>query len=166
MLTVDEALAAILGEVRTLEPTILRLADALGLRLAEAIVSDIDAPPFDKSLMDGYAVRAADVEGGTRAFDVIEEISAGRSPQREVARCQASRIMTGAPIPAGADAGTPTSRAPAAPPATPARATPVAPSPSPTSHRPILRDGGDGQNAEAKPSWKNVVGASASRPAL
>jgi molybdopterin molybdotransferase len=76
----------------------------LGLILAENAVSDLDMPPWDKSLMDGYAVRAADVQEGTADLTVIEEISAGQIPTQPIGAGQACRIMTGAPIPAGADA--------------------------------------------------------------
>lgn len=104
MLTVDAALAAILAETMPLPATRVALADALGLVLAEDIVSDIDSPPFDKAVMDGFAVRSADVAGGTAELEVLEDVSAGRTPTRALGPGQAARIMTGAPLPAGADA--------------------------------------------------------------
>jgi molybdopterin molybdotransferase len=61
-------------------------------------------PPFDKAMMDGYAVRADDLAAGPRVLDVVEEITAGRTPTKSVDSGQAARIMTGAPMPAGADA--------------------------------------------------------------
>jgi molybdopterin molybdotransferase len=76
----------------------------LGLVLAEDIHSDLDMPPFDKALMDGYAIRAADLTEGRGELTVIEEVTAGQTPARRVAAGQATRIMTGAPMPAGADA--------------------------------------------------------------
>jgi molybdopterin molybdotransferase len=76
----------------------------LGQVLAEDVVSDIDMPPFDKSLMDGYAVRSADLSDGKALLTVVEELTAGQTPKRALAAGQATRIMTGAPIPAGADA--------------------------------------------------------------
>lgn len=107
MLTVAEALDAIVNTV-TRGPVIeVSLNDALGLVLAETIISDVDSPPFDKSLMDGYAVRAANVRSGQGELQVIEEVTAGRIPSREVGQGQAIRIMTGAPLPAGADAVVP-----------------------------------------------------------
>ena len=78
---------------------------ALGLVLAEEITSDIDSPPFDKSMVDGYAVRSADlISNGDGELEVIEEIAAGATAQKAGGPGQCWRIMTGAPIPAGADA--------------------------------------------------------------
>jgi molybdopterin molybdotransferase len=74
------------------------------LVLAEDIVSGVDSPPFDKSLMDGYAVRAADVSAGLATLEVIEQVTAGQAPQRTVQPGMATQIMTGAPLPNGADA--------------------------------------------------------------
>jgi len=107
MLTVDQAIAAILAEVHTLATTRVALGDALGLVLAEDAVSDLDSPPFDKALMDGYAVRSADASEGRAELRVIEEVFAGQVPQRVVGAGEATRIMTGAPIPSGADAVVP-----------------------------------------------------------
>src|SRR3989440_12785287 len=105
MLSVSEAQALILEAVHPLPAKTVPLTPAaLGLILAEDIASDIDSPPYDKALMDGYAVRSADLSEGTHALAIIEEITAGRTPQRPVGRGQTSRIMTGAPIPTGADA--------------------------------------------------------------
>jgi molybdopterin molybdotransferase len=78
----------------------------LGRVLAEDFASDIDSPPYAKSVMDGYAVRSADVQGPT-TLTVIEEVPAGRVPTRPVGPGQATRVMTGAPIPDGADAVVP-----------------------------------------------------------
>jgi molybdopterin molybdotransferase len=78
--------------------------ELLGQVLAEDVVSDIDMPPFDKSLMDGYAIRSSDLSNGKAELEVVEELTAGQTPKRSVAAGQATRIMTGAPIPAGADA--------------------------------------------------------------
>ena len=101
MLSVADATQRVLLECRPLPPCRTPLASALGRRLAEDIASDCNMPPFDKAMMDGYAVRAADVPG---ELLVVEEITAGRSPTRCVESGQAARIMTGAPLPAGADA--------------------------------------------------------------
>src|SRR5689334_12650242 len=103
MLTVPEAISAIVNEVRRLPPVRVPLRDALGAVLAEDVVSELDSPPFDKALMDGYAVRSADLSGADRALAVIEEVPAGRVPTRTIGTGQATRIMTGAPIPDGAD---------------------------------------------------------------
>jgi molybdopterin molybdotransferase len=72
--------------------------------LAEDIASDLDMPPYDKALMDGYAVRTADLPDGQGTLSIVEEISAGKWPTRAVGKGQCSRIMTGAALPPGADA--------------------------------------------------------------
>lgn len=104
MLTVDEALARILAETRPLAPREIALAEALGCVLAADVASDVDSPPFDKALMDGYAVVASDLQNGEATLEVIEEIAAGATPTKTISTGKAARIMTGAPIPAGADA--------------------------------------------------------------
>ncbi|MFN4260453.1 MAG: gephyrin-like molybdotransferase Glp [Gemmataceae bacterium] len=105
MLEVSQAQAIILQHANPLPPVRVRLTSAArGLVLAEAVRSDIDSPPYDKAMMDGYAVRTADLTSGAAVLDVIEEVTAGRTPTRTVAAGQATRIMTGAPLPAGADA--------------------------------------------------------------
>jgi molybdopterin molybdotransferase len=104
MLNVDEALQQVLAHASPRPPAECAVALARGLVLSEDIVSDIDSPPHDKSVVDGYAVRAADLADGSAELDVLEEVTAGAVPTREVTRGSATRIMTGAPIPAGADA--------------------------------------------------------------
>ncbi len=105
MLTVAAALEAILQQSQSLPAEMTPLTPAaLGWVLAEDVASDLDMPPHDKALMDGYAVRAADLPEGQGDLAVIEEITAGRAPTKAVQAGQASRIMTGAPLPAGADA--------------------------------------------------------------
>src|SRR5437762_1846389 len=105
MLTVAEAQALVLQHARPVPPEMVRLdSGALGLVLAEDVVSDLDMPPYDKSLMDGYAVRATDLPEGRGVLTVIEEVTAGQTPRLPVAAGEATRIMTGAPLPAGADA--------------------------------------------------------------
>jgi molybdopterin molybdotransferase len=104
LLAVMEAQAVVLRHARPLPPEPTPLALALGRVLAEDVASDLDMPPFDKSMMDGYAVRSADLASGPAVLTVVEEITAGRTPTRPVAPGQSSRIMTGAPLPPGADA--------------------------------------------------------------
>jgi len=72
--------------------------------LAEDITADLDLPPFDKALVDGYAIRASEFQAGVRDFRIGEEIPAGRTPERPLAPGEAAAIMTGAPLPEGADA--------------------------------------------------------------
>lgn len=100
MLTVDQASDIILRDVPTLRVIELPLASAPGHVLAEECASDLDMPPFDKAMMDGYAVRSSDA--GPLA--VLEEVPAGTLPTREVTAGCCTKIMTGAPMPAGADA--------------------------------------------------------------
>src|SRR5262245_11116661 len=104
MLTVAEAIAEILAHVQPLQAKRIPLADALGLVLAQDVFSELDSPPFDKALMDGYAVRAPDLPDGRGRLRVIEEVLAGQVGRFPVGVGEATRIMTGAPIPAGADA--------------------------------------------------------------
>lgn len=78
--------------------------DALGLVLAEPVTATEAVPPFANTAMDGFAVRAADTAGAPVQLDVVETIAAGHAPAVEVGPGQASRIYTGAPMPAGADA--------------------------------------------------------------
>lgn len=102
-LSVDEALERILARVRPLEPVSTALMDALGLTLAEDVVADRDVPPFRNSAMDGYAVVGADVAEVPAVLKVVGEVAAGGLPTRAIARGEAMRIMTGAPLPDGAD---------------------------------------------------------------
>jgi molybdopterin molybdotransferase len=104
MLTVEEALRAVMGRVAPLPPGSRPLAAALGCELAEDVAADLDLPPFDKALVDGYAVRSADLEGGDHLLRIGEEITAGRVPTRPLGVREAAVIMTGAPMPPGADA--------------------------------------------------------------
>ena len=103
LLAVADAQEAILRRVRPLPPKPTPLAESLGRVLAEDVASDLDMPPFDKAMMDGYAVRAADLSTGKSVLTVIEEVTAGRTPDLPVGPGQATRIMTGAPVPEGAD---------------------------------------------------------------
>lgn len=105
LLRVAEAQSLVMQHVQPLppEPTTLT-STALGLVLADDALGDLDVPPHNKSMMDGYAVRCADLPSGQGTLQVIEEITAGRVPTHALAAGQASRIMTGAPLPTGADA--------------------------------------------------------------
>jgi molybdopterin molybdotransferase len=103
MLSIADALDAILREAQPLKPVTVELADALGLVTAEDIVSDVDSPPFDKALMDGFAVRASDVTAAETRLRIVEHITAGMIPSKPVTAGTATRIMTGAPLPEGAD---------------------------------------------------------------
>lgn len=108
MITVEEAIGQVLARISVLEAEKAPLLDTLGRVLADDVVSDIDVAPFDNSAMDGYAVRAVDVAGASAdapvTLDVREHIPAGVAPRHAVGPGQTSRIMTGAPMPEGADA--------------------------------------------------------------
>src|SRR5262245_43124788 len=101
VIPLEEMQALILDAVAPLPPRAFSLADARGLVLAEDIVASDPVPPFANTGMDGYAVRAADTPGTLR---VVGELPAGRAPTVPVGPGEAIRIMTGAPMPDGADA--------------------------------------------------------------
>ncbi|MBB5774954.1 molybdotransferase-like divisome protein Glp [Nonomuraea jabiensis] len=107
MKSVDEHLAEILATVRPLAPLELELEQALGATLAEEVVSPVPLPPFDNSAMDGYAVRAADISDVPVTLPVTDDVAAGSQELRAIGPGHAIRIMTGAPMPAGADAVVP-----------------------------------------------------------
>src|SRR5262245_33160271 len=104
MLTIDEALRAVLDEARPLPPRPEPLGRALGCVLAEDVAADIDLPPFDKALVDGYAVRTEDLRGSDRRLRLGESVMAGQTPTRPMAPGEAALVMTGAPLPTGCDA--------------------------------------------------------------
>ncbi|MFI9362611.1 gephyrin-like molybdotransferase Glp [Kitasatospora sp. NPDC053057] len=109
--TVDEHRADVLAAVGPLPAIELQLLDAQGCRLEEDVVADGDLPSFDNSSMDGYALRTADTEGATDIYPsvltVIGDIAAGAGELPKVGPGQAARIMTGAPLPPGAQAVAP-----------------------------------------------------------
>jgi molybdopterin molybdotransferase len=104
MLPFEEALSIVLRETRPLPAEEVALAESLGRVLAEDVATDRDLPPFDRAAMDGYALRAGDVAAAPVALEVVGEVRAGDWPDAVVGPGQAVRIMTGAPVPAGADA--------------------------------------------------------------
>ncbi len=108
MLTVEEALERILGRARRLPEERVPLLEALDRVLAEDIAADINVPPFDNTAVDGYAVRAADTGEAAPESPVflrtLADLPAGVTAQETVEAGTAARIMTGAPVPPGADA--------------------------------------------------------------
>lgn len=104
MIGIDQALSLVLEQARPLNTEMAKLRTALGRVAADEIASTIDSPPHDKSLVDGYAVVAADLAAGSARLTVIEEVTAGQVPARTLSCGEATRIMTGAPIPTNADA--------------------------------------------------------------
>lgn len=109
--SVDEHLEDILATVRPLEPIELQLLDAQGCVLVEDITVPVSLPPFDNSSMDGYAVRVTDVAGASEEFPavltVIGDVAAGQAESLHVGPGETARIMTGAPLPPGAEAVVP-----------------------------------------------------------
>ncbi|MEU9213992.1 gephyrin-like molybdotransferase Glp [Streptomyces sp. NPDC048415] len=109
--SVTEHLEDILATVRPLEPIELQLLDAQGCVLVEDVTVPVSLPPFDNSSMDGYAVRVTDVVGASEEYPavltVIGDVAAGQAEQPYVGPGQAARIMTGAPLPPGAEAVVP-----------------------------------------------------------
>ncbi|MFW5469080.1 gephyrin-like molybdotransferase Glp [Knoellia sp. CPCC 206435] len=114
MRTVEEHRTALLALVSALPAETLPLREALGRVLSEDVVATVDLPGFDNSAMDGYAVRSADVAGATPETPVVLEvdgdIAAGDTTRHVLRPGAALRIMTGAPLPLGADAVVPVER--------------------------------------------------------
>ena len=105
MLSVAEAQEKVLAAIEPLAPVTVLVADALGLTLAEDLRAPHPLPRFDNSAMDGYAVRAADTADAPVELRLAGEVRAGgRGAEPNVAPGSAVRIMTGAPVPPGADA--------------------------------------------------------------
>jgi molybdenum cofactor synthesis domain-containing protein len=108
VIPLEEVRAAVLGAVVRLEPVELPIRDALGLVLAQQVTAPDAVPPFPNTAMDGYAVRAADTAGATEdapvRLRVVGDLPAGHAPSVPVGEGEAIRIMTGAPMPDGADA--------------------------------------------------------------
>jgi len=107
MISVEEALDKVLGNVGVLDEEESPLLDSLGRVLAEDVYSPLDVPPRDNSAMDGYAVRSADTRGAgrdrPRFLHVVDTVAAGAISSCRVEPGTAVRIMTGAPLPEGAD---------------------------------------------------------------
>jgi molybdenum cofactor synthesis domain-containing protein len=103
MISVAEAIEIVRQQTQKLSTERVELDAVLGRVLAEDVVADSDLPPFDRSQMDGYAVRAEDVKVTPVRLRIVGESAAGRGWHNRMEEGQAVRIMTGAPVPAGAD---------------------------------------------------------------
>ena len=103
MISVDEAFQRVQESVRPLPTETVPLSALPGRHLAQTICADVDSPPHDKSVMDGFAIRASDFDDSQTVFDLGETIIAGAKPSSPLGQGQAAQIMTGAPIPDGAD---------------------------------------------------------------
>jgi molybdopterin molybdotransferase len=108
LLSVSEALNRLLTNFSPVEMELVPLREAAGRVISEEIKSDIDLPLFTNSSMDGFALRSQDINGASLenpvTLTVIEDIPAGKKPTLNITKNQVSRIMTGAPLPNGADA--------------------------------------------------------------
>ncbi len=103
MIPVTEALSIVVGKAGPLAAERVALDEALGRVLAEDVFADMDLPPFDRAQMDGYAVRSADLRETPARLRVVGEAAAGDGWRGTLQTDEAVRIMTGAPLPAGAD---------------------------------------------------------------
>lgn len=105
MIDLADAIACVESTAAPLPPRRARLLDACGRRLAAPVVADVDSPPWDRAMMDGFAVRSADVvELGVTALEVVVDLAAGDVTSLAITSGRCARIMTGAPIPGGTDA--------------------------------------------------------------
>jgi molybdopterin molybdotransferase len=110
MIELAEAIGLVERAAVPLPPRRQRLLDAAGRRLTEPVVADVDSPPWDRAMMDGFAVRSADFEDrgdGIVELDVVVDLAAGDVTERPIPAGGCARIMTGAAIPPGADAVVP-----------------------------------------------------------
>ena len=103
-ISIEKAFALVLEHSRPSAVSRVALSDALGHFLAEDVLADRDWPPFNRSMVDGFAVFSNDTRSAPDVLEVIEEVPAGKSATKALSPGQAIRIMTGAPVPAGADA--------------------------------------------------------------
>jgi molybdopterin molybdotransferase len=102
-LQVTEAQQVIFQSIAVLGSETIKLEQSLGRVLAEDIRANRDLPPYDVSAMDGFALRSADLVNAPVTLEIIEDIKAGDIPNKTLQSGQCARIMTGAPVPAGAD---------------------------------------------------------------
>ena len=104
MLKYEEALSTLLGQVPLPQVAEVSIGESVGKVLAEPVVADLDLPSFDRAAMDGYAVRSRDVGETPVQLSVVGLLGAGSQAQPQVGSGEAVQIMTGAAVPAGADA--------------------------------------------------------------
>ena len=104
LVDIDTALDAISRRVQPLPVQRMKLSAATGLTLASPIHTDQDYPPFDRTMMDGFAVRTEDLQDSPTTLNIVEEIAAGSIPQVGLQSGEAARVNTGSPVPPNADA--------------------------------------------------------------
>ncbi len=103
MLSVTEALEEVSRHAFQLPTQECPAIEAMGMALAEDLISPVESPAFDKAMMDGFALIAADTDSSNVNLEIVDEITAGNTATEAIESGQAARIMTGAPLPAGAD---------------------------------------------------------------
>ncbi|HEX8351837.1 MAG TPA: hypothetical protein VF611_02855, partial [Pyrinomonadaceae bacterium] len=103
MISVTEAIGIVVEKSEPLAVQRVALDEAAGRVLAEDVYADTDLPPFDRAQMDGYAVRSEDLRRTPARLRVVGEAAAGSGWRGDLGAGEAVRIMTGAPLPAGAD---------------------------------------------------------------
>lgn len=103
MRTIEEVRGHTISTVKRTKTESIHLSDAVGRVLADPVIAPHDVPSFANSAMDGFAVRAADVTSPGAVLEILEDVAAGQVATRSVGEGQAIRIMTGAPMPDGAD---------------------------------------------------------------
>jgi molybdenum cofactor synthesis domain-containing protein len=104
MISVAEAIQIVIDQTRVLTTELVAIQDSLGRVLAQDVIADTDLPPFNRSQMDGYAVRSEETKSAPVRLRIVGESAAGKGWHHEMHEGQAVRIMTGAPVPLGADA--------------------------------------------------------------
>ena len=104
MIDISKAIKIVTSKTPKLDPEKCGISDAVGRVLAEPIIADTDLPSFDRSQMDGYAVRAGDVKNAPITLRLVGESAAGKGWHKTMGRGETVAIMTGAPVPKGADA--------------------------------------------------------------
>lgn len=107
-ISIEDGLQMILERLDQVKKEMVPASEACGRILADNLFSPENIPPFRRSPLDGYAFRAEDTQGASETnpaiFEIIEEIPAGKAPERKIGFMQAAKILTGAPVPEGADA--------------------------------------------------------------
>lgn len=104
MISIEEAYDFLRDRIQPLPTEEVPLLGLVGRVLVEDAISDVDSPPHDKSMMDGFAIRSQDLNGREKVFNVVETVIAGSQPMRPLGENETTRIMTGAPVPENADA--------------------------------------------------------------
>ncbi|HEY4333130.1 MAG TPA: gephyrin-like molybdotransferase Glp [Ilumatobacteraceae bacterium] len=102
--SIHEARDIVLAQIAVLPTAVVPIEEATGCVLADAVVAEENVPPFANSAFDGYAVVASDIDGSDVELDVVDEVAAGAASAHHLVAGEAIRIMTGAPMPSGADA--------------------------------------------------------------